>query len=261
MGDPDRFFDAEAGGEVRLQLEADGAGFRVLRQIGYRDRHHDEPFVIPADPEHFRTDLASIPWMFAWLVPGLGSHLPAVLVHDGLVVRRGEGKTHIGPDVDRVEADRILRDAMADLGTPVLRRWLMWTGVTLATAVSVLRPRAYWVAAVVGTMTLIAVLGVIATLDLFDVWDVLPWMSGRPWWLELAGGAAFAVVVPLMLSPLWRRLWQAGAIAGVSLALLLHVSVAVVVVYGVYWLAERLVSAPEGVGPDVRKNLEQATAE
>ena len=260
MGDPYRFFDAETGGDVRLQLEREGAGFRVLRQIGYRDHHYDEPFLVPADPEHFRTDLASIPWMFAWLVPGLGSHLPAVLVHDGLVVRGGEGKTHDGPDVDRVEADRILRDGMADLGTPLIRRWLMWAGVSLATAVSALRPRAYWVAVVVGTLAIITVLGAIATLDLVDAWDVLPWMSDRSWLLELAGGAGFALVIPLVLSLLWRRLWKAGAIAGMSLAVLLHATVAVVVVYALYWIAERVVSAPEGAGPDVRHNLEQVTA-
>lgn len=254
--DPDRFFDAETGDEVRVQLERDGARFRVLRQVGYRDRHHEAPFLVPADPGRFRTDLASIPWVFAWLVPGLGSHLPAVLVHDGLVVRRDEGKTHVGPDVDREEADRILRDSMADLGTPVIRRWLIWTGVILATAITALRPRAYWVSVVVGTLATLAALGVIATLDLLDLWDVLPWMADRPWLIELAGGAAFAVLIPLLLSVLWRRLWKAGAIAGVSLALLLHVTTAVVAVYAVYWLAERVVSAHEGAGPDVRENLE-----
>jgi hypothetical protein len=36
--------------------------------------------------------------------------------------------THLRPKVDRVEAD--LRDVMARLGTPRLRRWLMWIGVT-----------------------------------------------------------------------------------------------------------------------------------
>ena len=138
--EPTRFFDAATGGTMVLQLEPDGARFRILRPFGYRDPAYADPFVVPADVATFRTDLASIPWFFAWLVPGLGTHLPAVLLHDGLVVKPGEGQTHVGPEATREEADRILRDAMASLGTPVVRRWLMWTAVILATAFSTLRP-------------------------------------------------------------------------------------------------------------------------
>lgn len=255
----DRFFDAETGGEVQLELRRDGARFRMLRQLGYRDPRHPAPFIVPADTATFRTDLASIPWFFAWLVPGLGTHLPAVLVHDALVVGPSEGKTHIGPEVDREEADRILRDAMASLGTPVIRRWLMWTAVILATAVSTLRPRWYWAPLVVLTLLAVVSLGVLATLDLFDAWDVLPWMEDRPWFAELLAGAVFAVVIPLAISLFWRRLWRAGAIAGLTLALLLHVTIAIVVVYGIYWVAEWLVSRPEGASPSVPTNLEEIT--
>lgn len=256
--EPSRFFDPASGGTMVLQLEPDGARFRLLRQFAYRDPRYAEPFVVPTDVATFRTDLASIPWFFAWLVPGLGTHLPAVLVHDALVVKPGEGKTHTGPDVDREEADRILRDAMASLGTPVLRRWLMWTAVILATAVSTLRPRWRWVTVVVGTLGAIGALGVVATLDLLDIADVLPWMGDRGWVAELVGGVAFAIVIPLGLSLLWGRLRKAGAIAGLALALLLHVTLAVVGVYSVYWVLERLASAHEGASPSPKANLEQA---
>jgi len=258
----DRFYDVETGGEVRLELRRDGAHFQMLRQLGYRDPQHTQPFVIPADLRTFRTDLASIPWCFAWLVPGLGTHLPAVLVHDALVVKPGEGKTHLGPDVDREEADRILRDAMASLGTPVIRRWLMWTAVILATAASTLRPRWYWLPLVAATLGGIAVLGTLATVDLLDVWEVLPWMGDRSWPVELAFGGALAFAVPLAVSVLWGHLWRAGAIAGIALAILLHVTVAVAVVYGIYWVAEWLVSTKtEGTTPSVPANLEEITAE
>jgi Protein of unknown function (DUF1353) len=241
-----------------LQLEPDGARFRILRPFGYRDPRYDEPFVVPVDVATFRTDLASIPWFFAWLVPGLGTHLPAVLLHDGLVLGPSEAKTHVGPDVDREEADRILRDAMASLGTPVVRRWLMWTAVILATAFSALRPRWRWASLVLGTLLLVAALGVAATLDLLDVADVLPWMGDRPWAAEVALGALCAVVVPLVVSVLWGRLWRAGAIAGIALALLLHVTVVVATIYGIYWGLERLVSASEGASPSAKANLEEA---
>src|SRR5690606_28010639 len=108
--------------------------------------------------------------------PGLGTHLPAVLVHDALVVKPDEGKTHEGPDVDREEADRILRDAMASLGTPLVRRWLMWTAVILATALTTITPRWRWAPLVVGTLAVIGILGVLATVDLLDLASVLPWM-------------------------------------------------------------------------------------
>jgi len=256
--EPSRFFDPETGDTMVLQLEPDGARFRLLRQFAYRDPHHAEPFVVPADIVSFRTDLASIPWFFAWLVPGLGTHLPAVLVHDALVVRRGEVKMHLGPDVDREEADAILRDAMASLGTPLVRRWLMWTAVILATAFSSLRPRWRWAPLVAGTLLLVAGLGVTATLELLDVVDLLPWMGDRPWAVELAAGAAVALVLPFAVSVLWGRLWKAGAIAGIALAMLLHVTVMVAFVYGIYWLLERVVSSGEGASPNALANLEEA---
>jgi Protein of unknown function (DUF1353) len=255
--EPSRFFDVGAGGQMELDLRRDGARFQILRPFGYRDPRYREPFVVPADVARFRTDLASIPWVFAWLVPGLGSHLPAVLLHDGLVVGKTEGKTHLGPDVTREEADGILRDAMANLGVPLIRRWLMWTAVILATALSTLRPRWYWIGVVALTLLGVATLGVLATLDVADVWDVLPWLGDRPWYVELLAGAIFAVLVPLVLSLLWRRLWKAGAIAGVALAFLLHVTVAVIIVGGIYWIAEKVVSAPEGHSPNVRENLDK----
>ena len=56
----------------------------------------------------------------------------------------------------------------------------------------------------------------------------------------------------------WLHFWRAGAIAGVALALLLHVTAAVILVYGIYRVAERLISAPEGTSPDVNQNLKKA---
>lgn len=237
----DRFFDAQTDGPLQLDLRShDGSRFRVLRPLGYRDPHHDRPFVVPADPAAFLTDLVSVPWFFAWLMPKTGPHLPAAVLHDGLVADPGEGASYSGPVVSRVEADRIFRDAMVHLGTPVVRAWLAWTAVTLPTAWRTLRPRWWWRLRVAGVLGLVAVLGVLATLDLFDVVRVLPWMWSRPWTVELALGAVFAVLVPLALSLTWGRLWRAAAIASIALALLLHVTAAVVAVYGVYVLAERL---------------------
>jgi Na+(H+)/acetate symporter ActP len=72
----------------------------------------------------------------------------------------------------------------------------------------------------------------------------------------VAGGAVFALLLPLLISLLWGRLWKAGAIAGVALALLLHVTAAVALVYGIYWVMERFASAGEGASPSPQANLE-----
>jgi Na+(H+)/acetate symporter ActP len=91
-----------------------------------------------------------------------------------------------------------------------------------------------------GTLAVIAALGVIATLDLLDVVDWLPWMGDRPWWLELVGGLAAAVVIPLLLGLAWGRFAVAGAITGIALAVLLHVTAVLAVLTLLYQAAERL---------------------
>jgi hypothetical protein len=127
---------------------------------------------------------------------------------------------------------------MGDLGTPLIRRWLVWTAVTLATVREGIRPRRLNQVTVFGSLAVIVVLGAVATLDLLDVWDVLPWMADRPVGEELALGAVGAVAVPILLAVLWRSLWRAGVIAGIALALLLHVTVVLVALTVVYQAAE-----------------------
>jgi hypothetical protein len=238
----------------------DKESFELKRRIGYQARWANATrnlaILVPALPdpqdedEPFRTDLTSVPDLFTWLVPRTGSHLPAALVHDGLIYDPAEPASYDAAEaVPRIEADRIFRDAMADLGTGVARRWLMWSAVTLATvwagvssesppgrtsgAASV-RPAAharrgtdtYYKIVMFGTLAVILVLGVLATLDFLDVWDLLPWMGDRSWRAELAGGLAMAVLVPAVLSLLWGRLRRAGLIVGLALAVLLHITLA-----------------------------------
>ncbi len=228
--------------------------FSLERRLAYRDRHVGE-MLIP-DDLGFRTDLTSVPALFTWLVPKTGAHLPAALLHDALVAGRGDPSSYVsteGHTVDRVSADRIFRDAMADTGTGVIRRWIVWSAVTIATIFvgrevpwSPARQWSYRVAAAV-TISTVIYLGYCATGDLFDVsWPAavgLPWMGERVWWLEVAGGFSGAIVLPLGLSLLWGRLRIAGAIAGVMLAVLLHVTLALAAIATSYlaleWLARR----------------------
>lgn len=267
---PRRFYDgglrADAGApevppdpsqDPRIVLERhldDGLErFSLGRRLAYLDRHLGE-LIVPADAG-FRTDLTSTPALFTWLVPKTGAHLPAALLHDGLVGGgEGEGPSYLSTDghvVDRPEADRVFRDAMADTGTGVVRRWVVWSAVTVATIFvpGGLRGIGRWwhrVAAAL-TIALIMWLGWSATSDLADrSWPLavdLPWMREGPFLTELLGGLAGAIAIPMLLGRTWGRFARAGMIGGVVLATLLHVTVGVLAVSLGYraaeWVARR----------------------
>jgi hypothetical protein len=233
-------------GDVRRRTER----FRMQRRIAYRDREYGV-LLVPADPGAFESDLASVPALFTWLVPRTGRHLPPALLHDGLVHGPHEIPDYVSEEghvLDRVAADRVFRDAMRDTDTGPVRSWLVWSAVTLgtiragSTAWSRARHLRYLVAAA-GSLLAIAVLGVLATLDLFDVVDVLPWMGEQSFSEELVGGLAGAVVVPLVLGLAWGRFAVAGAVTGTALAVLLHVTLVLGLItlayQGLEWLARR----------------------
>lgn len=220
--------------------------FRMLHRIAYRDREYGV-LLVPADLGSFESDLTSVPTIFTWLVPRTGRHLPPALLHDGLVHSPDEGPSYVSEDghvLDRVAADRVFRTAMRDTDTGPVRSWLIWSAVTLGT---IWRGSAAWSparhlryrAAAAGSLLVIAVLGVLATLDLFDVVDWVPWMgAGRSFAVELVGGLAGAVVVPLLLGLTWGRFAIAGSVSGIALAVLLHVTVLLVLITLLYLAAE-----------------------
>jgi hypothetical protein len=144
----------------------------------------------------------------------------------------------------------VLRDAMADAGTALIRRWLVWSAVATATMFSGAgtgwsKALTWRYRAAAGlTVLVVALLGVCATLDLFDVEakgiPELPWMGDRGWFAEVVGGLTGAVVIPLALSVLWGRFRIAGAVVGVTLAVLLHVTVALLGLTALYRALEWL---------------------
>jgi hypothetical protein len=231
--------------------EAGHEQFAMERRIAYRDRHLGE-ILVPRVTKTFRSDLTSVPALFTWLVPKTGQHLPATLLHDGLI-HPPDDVTYISTEghvVLRAEADRVLRDAMADAGTALIRRWLVWSAVATATMLSGAGTgwskglaRRYRATAAL-TVLVVIVLGVCATLDLFDVQVTgvpqLPWMGDRGWFAELAGGLSGAVVIPLVLALFWGPFRIAGAVVGVTLAVLLHVTVALLGLTALYRALEWL---------------------
>ncbi len=230
----ERFYDPDAApGErwcivLRHADDESKEEWYLEHRIAYRDRHLGD-IVVPRDKSSFTTDLTSVPDLFTWLVPRTGTHLAAALVHDALTPpfsSPDEPDWVVPPNaVTQLQADRVFRDAMADLGTPLIRRWLVWSAVSVPTAWRVSKVRA---ALAYLSLAAIVVLGWFATLDLFDRGEWLPWMGGRRWYVELLLGGVGAVIVPLVLSVLWPSgLRKAGAITGVALAAMFHVSIAV----------------------------------
>jgi len=240
-------------GEAVIQITRKAPGcWRFDKYLGYRSADGRE-FAVPHDLNDFDSDLMSMPWPFAWLVPGTGKHIPGVLIHDGLVVKLNDDgtrppPTHVGPSVNREEADALLREALQFSGTTFLRRWLMWTGVMLGTIWATFRPRVYWRAMLIAYFGAIALLGFAATMDLFDAgWDPpllgqlwpLPWMDDRSWWVELLAGAVGSVAFPTVGALLFLKRYKVGLVSGLWFAVLLHVTVLVVIVYSAYRTFDR----------------------
>lgn len=97
----------------------DANTWELVEPLGYRGRWQE--FVVPAG---FRTDLATVPRVVVWLIARTGRYTRAAVLHDWLVT---EGIRSAA--VTSREADGLFRRVMRELGVPVLRRWLMWTGV------------------------------------------------------------------------------------------------------------------------------------
>ncbi len=74
-----------------------------------------------------KTDFASVPAIFQWLIPRTGRYTSAAVLHDYLWDTPSKASL--------ADADGIFRRAMAELKVPFLRRWLMWAAVRAASLV------------------------------------------------------------------------------------------------------------------------------
>jgi len=97
-------------------------------------------------PQHFETDLASVP-RFLWsILPSYGSYTKPAVVHDMLWrVSRGTFKAgHFQPFLDPVDVDGIFRRAMRMEGTSWPVRWVMWAAVRWASIFTGYRGAMRW---------------------------------------------------------------------------------------------------------------------
>lgn len=103
---------------VRQATEED---WSLEEEVVYQGR--TDLFLVPRGT---LTDFASVPRVFAWLVPKYGLFTAAAVLHDHLVrVERPAGR------IDAVDADGLFRRAMRELGVPFLVRWFMWAAVRI----------------------------------------------------------------------------------------------------------------------------------
>lgn len=104
-----------------LVRQADDEDWTLEEEVVYQGR--TERFVVPVGT---RTDFASVPRVFVWLVPEFGRYTAPSVLHDHLVrVERPAGR------ISAVDADGLFRRAMRELGVPFLLRWFMWAAVRL----------------------------------------------------------------------------------------------------------------------------------
>ncbi len=105
--------------ELVLQ-ETRGHVWRLKADLVYRGSI--ETFTVP---QHFVTDLASVPQIFLWLVPRSGRYTKAAVLHDWLCREAAANR------IRRFDADGIFRRVMREEGVSKARRSLIWAGVRL----------------------------------------------------------------------------------------------------------------------------------
>jgi hypothetical protein len=166
------------------QVEHDRFRLGKKPSITYTDWRNITYVLSPERINKDCTDLASVPSVLWWFVGSYGRHTRAALLHDDLVRR---------DDVDRHDADVIFRAALADEDVPIIRRWLMWTAVSLETTFL-----KRFGGRVLGGVVLAAHIALVAaaTYWLSREW----WWANKPWWQ-----AGIAGIVVLTWLVWWRR--------------------------------------------------------
>ena len=112
----------------------DDVRWRLLRPV-----HYNGAVDAWTVPRGYVTDFATVPAGLQWLVPRSGRYTPAAIVHDYLL-------TEVIPAglISPRDADGVFRRVMRELGVPVVRRWLMWTGVRWAAVLKPWRRHEWW---------------------------------------------------------------------------------------------------------------------
>lgn len=253
---------------VLKRIPGKDGSYLLLHQFRYV-HHTGEEWVIPAEEgQEFETDLASIPSLAGWLVPKDGRHTPAALVHDAMILAPGEEPCYQGRKVTAEEADTIFREAMQFLGVRFLRRWMIWSAVSLLTLWRSAedRPAGRWanrLRMIVGLLAL-SIMGLFLLPDVLDFpalssygiasipglrviarWGPIKALwhidegSFSELWRFLAVFAAGIVAYAAVWAP---RRWRFGLFTAFTLPLIAWPMAVGAVSYAVYWVIEFVIS-------------------
>lgn len=115
--------------DIRVARIAGSSGeWELINDLVYQG--NQDRFTVP---KGFRTDFASIPRLFAWLIPKNGSHDAAAIVHDYLYRHQplvpSPAPLRSMQWISRKDADRLFRRIMREIGTNRVRYNLMYAGV------------------------------------------------------------------------------------------------------------------------------------
>lgn len=101
--------------------EASGNKSILVEPLSFKSEHFGQVFVVPA---RFVTDYASIPRLAQLIIPKLGRHRKAAVLHDCLYNKNTEYK-----NLTRKQCDVIFLEAMKSSGVSLWKRWSMYQAV------------------------------------------------------------------------------------------------------------------------------------
>lgn len=155
-------------GDVVVQ-QVDAKYWLVHEPITYVG--NTEQFVVP---KKFKTDFASVPRAFVWLLPRYGNYTRSAILHDFLARDKS---------VSPADADGIFRRSMRELGVPFARRWIMWAAVRAASSLRGADARELGQFAIVAPAAIayVAIPGAVVQLFLVLFWlvELLFWFIRR----------------------------------------------------------------------------------
>ena len=237
----------------------DKAGAYLLKQQIRYVSADGRSWTVPASPDHsLETDLASIPIFASWLVPKDGTHTPAALIHDAMVLDPGETPCYTPPGVERDEADRLFREGLQHLGVRLIRRWLMWAAVSIPTLWTMRGARVYRriLIALLSWFCVVGLFGVLDVLDLpgaitFPSWvplihdRVLSWqlvgVSEGPFPSETVRFLAIAAVSTAVYCVVWWERWRFALCTGLALSLVTVAMATPIVTFLMYSALEEVI--------------------
>ena len=129
-----------------------------------------------------RTDFASVPRFFVWLLPRYGRWTKAAILHDLMWQQEVPSGR-----MTRREADRLFREFMRGMDVAFWRRWIMWAAVRLGALAHPDGRKGWWrdlpriagVAVVALPIVALPAVTIGASLLAFYVVERLTWLGGR----------------------------------------------------------------------------------